>query len=93
MHKPSTSRTTTPTVHSVTSDYAMTKHTAHLLRAYRDGNTIMTKHGDPGTHQAHAMTRYLNHMHDRDKGITIIDLLTLIDALEHVIHEQQTGIG
>lgn len=93
MHKPSTTPPAAPTVHSVTSDYAMSQHTAHLLRTYRDGNTIMTKHGDPGTDQATAMTRYLNRMADRDKGITVIDLLTLVDALEHVIREQQAEVS
>lgn len=75
-----------------TDDYPMTHHTAHMLRTYRDGDDIMLRHGEPaGEPHLDTLVRYLRDLPNRDKGETIIDLLTLVDALRHTILTLQTN--
>lgn len=90
MHKPSTTQTSGPYHHRVTDDYEMSTHTTHMLRIYRDGDDAMSRDSDTGANeQANAITRYLMALDDYDKGESIIDLLTLVDALQHTILTMQ----
>jgi hypothetical protein len=69
-------------------DYEIQLQTIHMLGLFREGTDCLERGVDPEP-PMEAVSNILHSMTDEEKGITIIDLLTLFCELEsRVLHER-----
>lgn len=70
-------------------DYELSVPTAEMLKIWRHGSDEMKKTPDHGggREQIEALHAYIDTLDKRETGLVVIDLLTLVDAMEQAVTE------
>lgn len=71
------------------ADYEMQPETLMLLKVFRDAGELMQSGGDPGK-LLDISAAVLHRMTNKEKGVTIIDLLTLFSEFERQVLVERT---